>query len=79
MSSERFIKQVAEPTPPTKNLKSADHHWLDIYDSDGHYFGRVVLQWNPAAKRWSHSGMLATNSYIDTKHWEYVGLCPMPE
>ena len=74
-----LIKKVNEPKPPTKYLRTADHHWLDDYDCDGHYFGRIVLQWNPGAERWSHSGMVATGSYVDTKNWRYVCHCPIPE
>lgn len=68
-----------EPKPPEAQARIAGHHWLDDYDSDGHYFGRVVLQWNPGAQRWSHSGMVATGSYVDTAHWRYVCSCSIPE
>lgn len=68
-----------EPKPPGREMLIAGHHWLDEYDMDGHFFGRIVLQWNPGAKRWSHSGMVATGSYVDTTYWRYVAPCPIPE
>lgn len=68
-----------EPTPPAKYLKMADHHWLEVLDYDGHSFGVVVLQWNPQAKRWSHSGMVGTSIYIDTSCYKYLQYCPVPE
>ena len=76
---QTIFETAKEPLPPMSYVRRAEHHWLDEYDSDGHYHGRIVLQWNPGAQRWSHSGMLATNSYINTKFWKYVGHCPMPE
>ncbi len=68
-----------EPTPPTNALRTAGHHWLDDYDSDGHYFGCVVLQWNPGAMRWSHSGNVGAGLYVDTAYWRYVAPCSIPE
>lgn len=68
-----------EPQPPGNEIKLANHHWLDHYDSDGHYFGRIVLQWNPGAKRWSHSGNVGTSMYVSTRHWKYVCTCSIPE
>lgn len=66
------------PSPAPPNIKMADHHWLEVMDSDGHSFGLVVAQWNPGAKRWSHSGNVATGMYLDTQLWRYVEPCPMP-
>lgn len=68
-----------EPRPPGREIRLAGHHWLDDFNMDGQFCGRVVLQWNPGAKRWSHSGMVGTGSYVDTSYWKYVGPCPIPE
>lgn len=70
---------MTTPTPPGWKAKIAGHHWLDKRDSDGHSFGLVVLQWNPVAKKWSHSGDCGTGIYIETRYWQYVSECPMPE
>lgn len=64
------------PSPP--NPKRADHHWLEHRDMDGHTYGLVVLQWNPGAALWSHSGLIGSGIYVDTKHWLYVAPCPLP-
>lgn len=68
-----------EPVPPNKYIKGGYHHWLEKYDCDGHFFGLIVLQWNPGAKRWSHSGNLGTEWYINTENWKYHSVCLMPE
>ena len=73
------LRKPIEVKPPTQYLKGADHHWLEVLDTDGHSFGLIVLQWNPGAQRWSHSGMVGTGIYVDTTCYRYVGLCPMPE
>jgi len=72
------LKPPVEPSPPTYQVKMAGHHWLEHMDMDGHSFGVVVLQWNPGAKRWSHSGNVGTGIYVDTHHWRYVGPCSIP-
>lgn len=64
------------PVPP--NPKVADHHWLEEMDGDGHSFGLLVAQWNPGAKRWSHSGNVGSGVYLYTQHWRYVAPCPWP-
>lgn len=74
-----LIKKAKEPQPPTKHIRTADHHWLDRYDIDGHFHHRVVLQWNPSAKRWSHSGNVGTGIYVNTQYWRYVAPCLIPE
>ena len=68
-----------EPKPPVGHDRLAGHHWLDVYDGDGHYFGTRVLQWNPGAKKWSHSGEVATGLYVETTYWVYNQPCPMPD
>jgi hypothetical protein len=68
-----------EPKPPGHHAKLGGHHWLEVFDTDGHSFGLVVLQWNPGAQRWSHSGNVGTGMYLDTRSWKYVADCPMPE
>lgn len=86
MKDDVFTKPIFHPSgkgeqvlPPSKFLKRGDHHWLEVLDSDGHNFGLVVLQWNPGAQKWSHSGNIATGMYIDTSYWKYHSHCPMPE
>lgn len=71
--------ELNEPVPPGYEIRAGGHHWLDRYDSDGHYFGRVVLQWNPGAKKWSHSGNVGSNMFVNTSNWKYVAPCPIPE
>lgn len=68
------------PKPSGNELRMANHHWLDHYDYDGHYFGRVILQWCPVAQKWAHSGMVGTNSYVHvTEYWKYVCKQEIPE
>lgn len=67
------------PIPPKRYLKTAEHHWLEVKDSDGHSFGLVVVQWNPGAQKWSHSGYVGANMYLETANWVYHSYCPMPE
>lgn len=69
---------MSEVVPPNNELKLANHHWLEVWDSDGHFFEFVVLQWNPVAKRWSHSGNVATGLYVNTEGWRYSCKCPLP-
>lgn len=66
-----------EPVPP-KGKKLGGHHWLQEVDFDGRVMDTVVLQWNPGAQRWSHSGHVGTGIYVDTKGWNYLAPCPMP-
>jgi hypothetical protein len=70
--------QNLEPAPPGWKAKYAEHHWLEHIDIDGHGRGVVCLQWNPGAKRWSHSGQVGTGMYVDTLGWRYVAECPLP-
>jgi hypothetical protein len=77
ISTNRREDEVTGPFPP--HPKAADHHWLEVFDMDGHSFGLVVAQWNPGARRWSHSGLVATGMYLETRHWRYVAPCPMPD
>ena len=74
-----MLPEEMEPKPPKKYLKRADHHWLDVYTSDGHFMDIRVLQWAPGAQRWCYSGNVGTGMYVDTKFWRYVDHCPMPE
>lgn len=68
-----------EPQPKPQHLNYAGHHWLRELSYDGHHMQTVVLQWQPNAKKWCHSGDVATGRDIDTRGWEYVAPCPMPE
>lgn len=76
MSKERRNIRDDIPVPP--NPKQAAHHWLEQRDCDGHAYGLVVLQWNPVAALWIHSGLIGSGTYVDTKHWLYVAPCPLP-
>lgn len=78
-SKQAALDGNKEPKPLGYDVRLAGHHWLDDYDMDGHFFGRVVLQWNPGVERWSHSGNVATGMYVDTTYWRYVCPCPIPE
>lgn len=66
-------------SPVPKNIKQAEHCWLEVKDSDGHSFGPVVAQWNPKAQKWSHSGDVGTGRYLNTEFWEYIAPCPFPK
>lgn len=65
------------PVPP--NIQDAGHHWLEVFDSDGHNLGLVVAQWNPGARRWSPSGYVGLGGYLDTAYWRYVAPVTMPD
>lgn len=73
------VNELGEPLPPGHHQRLAEHHWLDAFDIDGHFKGTVVLQFNPAVKRWSHSGDVGTGIYVNTKYWKYRCPCPMPD
>lgn len=68
-----------EPVPPVKYARGADHHWIQKIDYDGHVGDTVCLQWNPGAKRWSHSGYVGSGIYVEAKGWKYVAHCPIPD
>jgi hypothetical protein len=76
MSTARLPERI-EPVPP--NPKAAAHAWLEVRDCDGHSFGLVVAQWNPGARRWSHSGYVGSGCYLDTTYWRYAAPLAMPE
>lgn len=67
-----------EPTPPAALSRNAGHHWLREYSYDGHALGTICLQWQPNAKKWCRSGDVATGRDIDTRGWQYLEPCPMP-
>jgi hypothetical protein len=73
------LRQMVEPKPPVNMIKQAEHHWLDSYDSDGHFFGTYVLQWAPGVNRWCHSGNVGTGMYVNTYYWSYNSHCKMPD
>jgi hypothetical protein len=73
------MSNKSEPIPPGVYIEEAGHHWLEEIDYDGRRFRVVVLQWNPGAKRWSHSGEVATGNYINTEGWNYLTPCPRPK
>lgn len=73
------LPKQTEPTPPGFLVGHAGHHWLDEVDHDGRRNQRVVLQWNPNARRWSYSGQVGTGQYVNTWGWQYVAPCEMPE
>ena len=68
-----------EPTPPPNHIRHCGHHWLDVFNSDGEYGGRVILQWNASVMRWSNSGMVGTGIYINTGGWKYVCSQEIPD
>lgn len=68
-----------EPQPPANGMKMAGHHWIQLRDYEGRQTDLVVLQWCPGAKRWSHSGNVGTDMYVNTKGATYFCSCPMPE
>lgn len=72
------LRKPVEPVPPNEYLKRSDHHWLEVLDIDGHSFGLQVVQWNPGARRWTHSGNFGTGIYLNTECWRYVAHCPLP-
>lgn len=74
----RDSSDVEGVIPPGHHVRGAGHHWLEILDCDGHSFGICVLQWNPGARKWSHSGNVGTGMYVDTRYWRYVAECPLP-
>jgi hypothetical protein len=73
---ETYLMAKPEPVPPGYHVKLAGHHWLRL---EGEYGQTVVKQWNPGAKKWSHSGNVGTEMYVDMHGYEYVCLCPMPD
>lgn len=68
-----------EPAPIAEDYRHAGHHWLDVYDSDGHFFETVVMQWQPGVRRWCHSGMVGSGRDVSTAYWKYVAPCPLPD
>ncbi len=78
-NDQGHLRAFVEPTPPQEFLKRSEHHWLEVLDTDGHSFGLHVVQWNPGARRWSHSGAYGTGLYLDTRCWRYIAHCPTPK
>ena len=74
-----YKKTKPTPTPKGHHIQYAGHHWLLEKSYDGHCMQTVVLQWQPNAKEWCHSGDVATGRNVDTTGWEYLCPCPMPE
>lgn len=79
MKTNEDLRRETEPQPPVNQARFAEHHWLQQITYDGHYGSVIVLQWNPSAKRWSHSGDVGTGVYVDTGGWRYLGPCEMPD
>lgn len=67
------VNPQISPEPPLGLLKFAGHHWLEDVDTDGHSFGRIVLFWEPSAKRWCHSGLHGTGTYYNAAGFHYIG------
>ena len=44
------------PAPPGNHFKLAGLHWLKEYDTDNHFVGYVLLQWQPGVKEWCKPG-----------------------
>lgn len=68
-----------EPVPPGYQSRLAGHHWLLVRDGHGRHFDIVIMQWNPSAQKWSHSGYYGTMIYVDTTWWQYLEECKLPE
>ena len=47
--SDNGYNELREPLPPIQYQRTAEHHWLDVFDIDGHFHETVVLQYNPGA------------------------------
>lgn len=75
---DRDNSLAPEPVPPGHHARLGGHHWVQEVDFDGRLGETIVLQWAPGAKRWVHSGNLATGSYVSISGWKYVAECPMP-
>lgn len=71
-------QNLIEPKPPGHHSRLGGHHWVQEVDFDGREQDIVVLQWNPSAQRWSHSGNCGTGAYVNIKGWKYLRPCPMP-
>lgn len=73
------LTKAEQLQPPARYLKAAEHHWIEDIDSDGHLMQIVVLQWNPGAQRWSHSGYVGTGLYVCVgPKSKWLAHCPMP-
>lgn len=70
--------RTVEPVPPLAHQQNAGHHWLRERTYDGDIRQTLCMQWQPNAKKWCHSGDIATGRDIDTRGWEYLEPCPMP-
>jgi hypothetical protein len=75
---------VEKILPPPQFMKMAENHW--IAKREGQYSGSnsiieiFVLQWNPGAQRWSHSGLVGTGMYVMLyDNFEWYAYCPLPE
>ncbi len=61
-----------EPKPPINLSRDTGHHWLQIVDFDNRAGEYVVMQWQPNAQKWCHSGYCASGRNVDTTGWLYV-------
>ena len=48
-----------------------------MFDSDGHFLGYIVLQWQPHAKQWCHSDGHARGNALRVDDFQYLGPCPI--
>lgn len=67
-----------EPVPPKQMIRDAGHHWLRELSYDGNPLQTVCMQWQPNAQKWCRSGDIATGRDVDTRGWQYIAPCPMP-
>jgi hypothetical protein len=72
------LNKDIEPAPPGAHITEAGHHWLEEIDFDGRSMGVRVLQWQPHAKRWCHSGDVAAGLNLDIRGWRYLEPCRQP-
>lgn len=77
-STENFRITRPEPHPLGNAMQHAGHHWVEHIDLDGRSRGAIALQWCPGVNRWTHSGEVATGTYVNTEGWRYIGECPYP-
>lgn len=71
-----MIKGKKEPLPSVLDQRFAGHHWLRELSYDGHHMQTVVLQWQPNARKWCHSGDVATGR--DNRHTWVDVHCTLP-
>lgn len=71
---------VQGPLPPFRDLKKANHYWVQFRDYDGRMSGfPMVVAWQPVAKRWCLPNMQATGAHLDLSGYELLAYCNVPD